>query len=85
MAQEIKISDENYRELKTMLAGRGDSVDVDAYVNRALSRDLFFETVSDIKARTKDVNPEELDQIINEAVEAARAERRKQSPGVDRS
>ena len=85
MTQQINISDDNYREVQALLASRGESVGVDEYVNRTLSRDLFFETVRDIKARTKDVDSDELEQIIEEAVEAARAERRKQTPGADRS
>jgi len=83
MTQQINISDDNYREVQAILASRGESVNVDEYVNRTLSRNLFFETVRNIKDRTKDVDPDELDQIIEEAVEAARAERRKQAPGAD--
>ena len=68
-----------------MLASTGEAMNVDEYVNRTLNRDLFFKTVRDIKAQTKDVDPDKLDAIIEEAVDAARAERRKQDPSVYRS
>jgi hypothetical protein len=83
MARQINISDDNYREVKSILASRGENVDVDEFVNRTLSRELFFETVRSVKARAKEVDPGDLEQIIEEAVEAAKAERRKQTPGAD--
>ena len=85
MTQQINISDDNYREVKSILASRGENVDVDEFVNRTLSRELFFETVRNVKARTVDVDPDDLEQIIEEAVEVARTERRKQTPGADGS
>jgi len=85
MPQQINISDDTYRDVQAMLVSRGGKVNVDEFVNRTLNRSLFFETVQDIKARTKHVDPEELDQIVEEAVEAARAERREQNPRADRS
>jgi len=85
MTQQINISDDTYRNVQAMLVSRGEKVNVDEFVNRTLNRSLFFETVQDIKARTKDVDPDELEQIIEEAVEAARAERRNQTPSADRS
>jgi len=83
MAQQINISDDTYRNVQAMLVSRGEKTSVDEFVNCTLNRSLFFETVQDIKARTKDVDPDELDQIIDEAVETARAERRKQNPSAD--
>lgn len=85
MTQQINISDDTYRDVQAMLVSRGEKVNVDEFVNRTLNRSLFFETVQDIKARTKDVDPDELEQIIEEAVEATRAERRNQTPSADRS
>jgi hypothetical protein len=82
MTQKINISDDNYREVKSLLVSRGEKVDVDEFVNRALCRELFFETVRSVKARTKDVDSDDLEQIIDEAVKAARAERGKQTPGA---
>jgi hypothetical protein len=83
MSKQIELPEDTYRDVQAMLASRGEGMDVEEYVNRTVSRDLFFETVRDIKARTKNVDPDELQKIIDEAVDAARAQRRKQSPGAD--
>ena len=83
MSKQIDIPDETYRDVEVLLASRGEAVDVSAFVKRTLNRTLFFETVREIKAQTKNVDPDELERIIDEAVEAARAERRKQTPGAD--
>ena len=78
MTQQINISDETYRDVQAFLANRGESVDVDEFVNRTLQRTLFFELVEKIQDRNKNVDPEVLQQEINEAVKAVRAERRQE-------
>ncbi len=81
MPQSANIADTTYRELEAMLAGRDGSMNVEAYVNQALSRNIFFDTVREVKENTQDIEGEELDEIIDEAIAAVRAGRRKQEPG----
>jgi len=78
MSKQIKISDETYRVVAETLAASGEPVNVDQYVDRAVNRHLFFETVREIREQNKDVDPEALQQEIDEAVEAVRDERRKE-------
>jgi len=78
MAQQINISDETYRDVEAFLASRGDTVDIDAFVNRTLQRTLFFDLVREIQERNKDVDPAVLQQEIDEAVASVRDERRKE-------
>lgn len=88
MSQQINISDETYRDVQAMLASGGDTVDVDAFVNRTLQKRLFFETVRKIQDRNKDVDPDVLQQEIDEAIADVREARRKESgtsPGANRS
>lgn len=88
MSKQIEISDETYLGIETMLANRGEAMAVDQYVDRTVNRYLFFETVREVKERNKDIAPEVLQQEIDEAVAAVRAERRQQLEaklGADRS
>lgn len=78
MSKQIEISDETYRGIETMLANRGEAMAVDQYVDRTVNRYLFFETVREVKKRNKDIAPEVLQQEIDEAVAAVRAERRQE-------
>jgi len=88
MGKQIEISDETYRVVEATLAARGDAANVDEYVERAVNRHLFFETVREIREKNKDIDPDQLQQEIDEAVEGVRAERRKELEaelGADRS
>lgn len=78
MTQQINISDETYRVVEATLAARGEVANVDEYVDRAVNRHLFFETVREVREKNKDVAPEVLQKEIDEAVDAVRAERRKE-------
>jgi hypothetical protein len=88
MGKQIEISDETYRVVEATLAARGDAANVDEYVERAVNRHLFFETVREIREKNKNIDPDQLQQEIDEAVEGVRAERRKELEaelGADRS
>lgn len=88
MSKQIEISDETYRVVEATLAASGEAVNVDQYVDRAVNRHLFFETVREIREQNQGVDPDVLQQEIDEAVEAVRAERRKELEaklGADRS
>ena len=79
MSQQINISDETYRDVQAMLASSGETVDVDAFVDRTLQKRLFFETVRRIQDRNEDVDPDVLQQEIDEAIADVRDARRKDS------
>jgi hypothetical protein len=72
---QIELPDQTVRDLQTMLAKRGEGVDVSAFVNLTLQRALFFETVREVKRQNAGVDPDELNRLIDEAVEAVRADR----------
>ena len=70
---QIDVSNQTIRDIQMVLANRGDSAGVTAYVDRALQRALFFDTAREIKRQNKGVvDPAELDKLIDEAVEASR-------------
>ncbi|MEM9352890.1 MAG: ribbon-helix-helix domain-containing protein [Planctomycetota bacterium] len=85
MTKEIHIPDETYRGLKALLSSRGKDIDVDEFVNRTLNRAIFFETVRGVRAKTKSADPDELDQLIDEAVETAREGNNQINPDAGRS
>ena len=72
---QIQLPDETIRDVQAMLAKRGENGDVSEYIDRTLQRALFFETVREIKRQNAGVDPDELDRLIDDAVEAVRAER----------
>lgn len=72
---QIELSDQTVRDVQAMLAKRGTNGNVSQYIDSTLQRALFFETVREVKRQNADVDPEQLDRLIDEAVEAIRAER----------
>ena len=80
---QIELSDQTIRDVKALLAQRGEGVDVSAFVDRTLQRALFFETVREVKRQNAGANPDEIDRMIDEAVEAARAERKGSRPDAN--
>ncbi len=77
---QIELSDQTIRDVQALLAKRGEGVDVSTFVDRTLQRALFFETVREVKQQNTGTDPDELDRLIDEAVEAARADRRGTHP-----
>lgn len=73
---QIELPDQTVRDVQAMLANRGENRDVSEYVDRTLQRALLFETVREVKRQNAGVHPDELDRLIDEAVEAVRGERR---------
>lgn len=69
---QIELPDQTIRDVQAMLAKRGERTDVSQYVDRTLQRALFFDTVREIKNQNVGVDPEELERLIDEAVEAVR-------------
>lgn len=62
-----------------------NSDEVALYVERLIARDQLFRTVDKIRQKTALIPEEELQQIIDEAVEEAKAIRRGQAPSADPS
>lgn len=80
---QIQLPDQTIRDVQAMLAKRGENGDVSDYIDRTLQRALFFETVREVKRQNAGVDPDELDRLIDDAVEAVRAERRVTIPNAD--
>ena len=80
---QIELPDQTIRDVEALLAKRGEG-DVTAFVERTVQRAVFFDTVREVKRQNAGVDPQELDHLIDEAVEAVRAERRRPVPGADR-
>jgi Arc/MetJ-type ribon-helix-helix transcriptional regulator len=79
----IELPDQTVRDVEAMLAQRGERSDVSAFVDRTLQRALFFEAVREVKKQNAGVDASVLDQLIDEAVKAARSERGKADRHAD--
>jgi hypothetical protein len=77
---QIELPDQTVRDVQMLLAERGESVDVAAFVNQTLRRALFFDTVREVKRQNAGVDPGELDRLIDDAVKAIRVEVRGATP-----
>jgi len=82
---QINLPDQTVRNIQAMLAQRGDSLDVSAYVDRTLQRALFFDTVREIKKTNAGADPVELERLIDEAVSAVRQAGCEESADADGS
>ena len=72
----LSIPDETDRTVRTYLARTGlKKGDLSRFVDQAVRRQVFALIVKDIKERNADADPDELDKLIEEAVERARAHR----------
>jgi Ribbon-helix-helix domain len=79
----IELPDQTIREVELMLAKRGEAADVPAFIDRTLQRALLFETVREVKRQNAEVPREELDRLIDDAVEAVRAEQNRATPDAN--
>lgn len=73
---QIELPDQTVRDVQDMLAKRGENGNIAQYIDRTLQRALFFDTVREVKRQNAHVEPDELDRLIDKAVEAVRSERR---------
>jgi hypothetical protein len=80
---QVELPDKTVRDVEATLAKRGQNGNVSEFIDRTLQRALFFETVCDVKRQNTGANPQELDQLIDEAVAAARAERSRTYPDAN--
>ena len=72
----IKVSKETDLTLRTFLGARGAKKgDLSKFIEEAVRWRVFHSTVQDIRRRNADMDPDELQQIIDETVSQVRAER----------
>jgi Arc/MetJ-type ribon-helix-helix transcriptional regulator len=71
---QIELPDQTVRDVQLMLAKRGERANVSEFIDRTVQRALFFETVREIKRQNTDTSSDELERIIDEAVNAARTD-----------
>jgi hypothetical protein len=72
----IKVSKETDLTLRTFLGARGAKKgDLSKFIEEAVRWRVFHNTVQDIRRRNADMDPDELQSIIDETVSQVRAER----------
>jgi hypothetical protein len=70
----LKVSRETDIALRTLLASRGGRKgDLSRFVEEAVNREVLRETVRDIQARNADVEPGEIEKLIDDELGAMRA------------
>ena len=73
----VKVSKETDLTLRTYLGSQGmKKGDLSKFIEEAVRWRVFHRTVQDIKGRNADVDSEELQSLIDDAVQAVRRERR---------
>lgn len=73
----IKVSKETDLALRTFLGAKGmKKGDLSKFIEDAVRVQVFHQTVRDLKAHNADADPEELQAIIDQAVQEVRAEKR---------
>ena len=72
----IAVSPETDRSVRMYLAeqGRGKKGELSRFIEEAVRKEVFQRTVSEVKAANAHIPQEELEAIIDEAVEWARAQ-----------
>ena len=74
MSKVIRISDDLGKRVQRYLSHEG-SGDLCEYVNAAIKRQLFWDTVDAVQERNQDLSPEEAEALADEALDWARATR----------
>jgi Ribbon-helix-helix domain len=73
----IKVSKKTDLTLRTYLGSQGmKKGDLSKFIEEAVRWRVFHRTVQDIKAQNADIDPDELQGLIDDAVREVRAERR---------
>ena len=82
----IKVSKETDLALRTYLGSQGAKKgDLSKFIEEAVRWRVLHRTVQDIKARNADTDPDELQNLIDDAVKAVRAERRAKKKAGNRA
>lgn len=72
----VTIPDKTDRLVRSHLARRGlKKGDLSLFVDRALRRAVFWETVEAVHEHNRDVDPAEIEEAVDRAVEESRADR----------
>ena len=74
MSKVIRISDDLGKRVQRYLRCEGGG-DLCEYVNAAIKRQLFWDTVDTVQERNRDLSPEEAEALADEALDWARATR----------
>ncbi len=78
----ITVSKETDLSLRTFLGAQGiKKGDLSKFIEDAARWRVFHRTVQDIKARTANIKPEELQRIFDESVREVRKQRRSRKKG----
>lgn len=73
---QLLISDETDRSVRKFLASiGGNSGDLSSFVDEAVRREMLRQTIRSIREDNKDLSPEEAQELADEAVAWARANR----------
>jgi hypothetical protein len=73
----IKVSKETDLALRTFLGSQGmKKGDLSKFIEDAVRRRVLQCTIQDIRARNADADPEEIQRIVDEAINEVRVERR---------
>ena len=76
----IKVSRDTDISLRTYLAQRGmKKGDLSMFIERAVQKEIFAQTVADVRQRFADIPDKELEALIDEAVSAVRTEMRSEA------
>ena len=69
----LKVSRETDIALRTLLATRGGRKgDLSRFVEEAVNREVLRETISEVRARNRDLGADEIEKLIDEEVGEAR-------------
>ncbi len=69
----LKVSRDTDIALRTLLATRGGRKgDMSRFVEEAVNREVLRETINEIQVRNRDLEPDEIEKLIDEEVGAAR-------------
>lgn len=73
----LKVSKDTDLTLRTFLGAQGAKKgDLSKFIEEAVRWRVFHRTVQDIRARNADADPDEIQRIVDEAVQEVRADKR---------
>ena len=76
----VKVSPETDRSLRSYLGQHGmRKGDLSKFIERAVQKEILSQTAADVKQRNSDLNADQLQALVDEAVAAVRREIRAES------
>lgn len=71
----VKVSKDTDVSLRSFLAQRGTKKgDLSKFIEQAVQKEVFAQTVADVEARNTKISPKEIDAAINDALRQVRAD-----------